>query len=99
MRRQSAFSLQFGNKPIAQRKIQIPAHATKDHLSFIMSPVEWNLGGNRHGLLFYPTAGELEFRNGTVRYQLSEDFRCMERMFVRLGSTNGRHPRRFHLNS
>jgi hypothetical protein len=53
---QSSFPDQFGYVPIAERKIQIPTYAAKDDLSFVMSPMEWVIRGDRHGLSFYRTA-------------------------------------------
>jgi hypothetical protein len=49
VRWQSPFPHQFGDIAIAQRQIQVPAHATKDDLSFIVSPVERVLGSYQHG--------------------------------------------------
>ena len=51
--RQSSLPNQFGYVPIAERKIQIPTYAAKDHFSFVMSPMEWVIRGDRHGLSFY----------------------------------------------
>jgi hypothetical protein len=54
VRRQSSLPNQFGYVPIAERKIQIATYAAKDHFSFVMSPMEWVIRGDRHELSFYP---------------------------------------------
>jgi hypothetical protein len=43
------FPHQFGDVPVTERKIQVPTHGTKDDFSFVMSPVEWVIRGDRHG--------------------------------------------------
>ena len=55
VRRQSPFPHQLGHVAVAQRKIQAPAHATKDDLSFVMSPVAGVLGVIGTGSPFYRT--------------------------------------------
>ena len=53
VRRESSLPNQFGYVSTAERKIQIPADAAKDHFSFVMSPMEWVIWSDWHGLSFY----------------------------------------------
>jgi hypothetical protein len=52
VRRQSAFPHQLRDMAVAERKIQVPTHATKNDFWFVMSPVERVIRGDRHGLSF-----------------------------------------------
>ena len=67
VRRQSTLPNEFGYVPIAERKIQIPTYAAKDHFSFVMSPMEWVIRGDRHGALILSERRESNFATEPVQ--------------------------------
>ena len=80
--RKPAFPHQLRDMAIAERKIQVPTHATKNDLTFVMSPMERVIRGDRHGLSFYAMPANTIFATQPVKNDVVGQAKFFHKLFV-----------------